>query len=81
MHHMDIIYNKIKKLRSQTKGNNVMMKKVTITFTVESPDTEMELFDACKDEETSLHETLCQTIHEGSSNALRWLNKYVTDVR
>jgi hypothetical protein len=57
--------------------------KVTITFTVESPssDTEVELFDGCKNQETSVHEALCQTIHEGNVQALDWLNKYVTNIR
>jgi hypothetical protein len=52
--------------------------KGTITFTLED---ETKLFKHCKDLNSSLHEALCQAIHNGGLDGLEWLNRYVDNIK
>lgn len=43
--------------------------------------TSAELFGEAKDYNSSVHEALCQAIHEGSEEALEWLQNHVADIQ
>jgi len=57
------------------------MAKYTITFEVSAAvDGTPKTFGRAKTLGGSLHEALCQAIHEGNNSALYWLQTEVQDI-
>lgn len=51
--------------------------KITITFELDPNTTN---FGRCEEPTTSLHEAICQAVHEANEDALDWLVNNVVDV-
>lgn len=49
-------------------------------ITFELQEDSVELFGEATNMKDSLHEALCQAIHEGNEEALEWLQNNVMDV-
>lgn len=56
-----------------------MAKHLNIKTSFELGD-DVPLFGEAKTEATSLHEALCQAIHEGDAEAYEWLSQNVVDI-
>ncbi len=54
-----------------------MNKRIIVKFEMPDPDAR---FGRAEHLATSLHEALCQAIHEGGEDALTWLFRHVADI-
>lgn len=50
---------------------------ITIQFEI---DDNAPLFEGCETLESSIHEALCLTTHEGDDEGLNWLSENILDI-